>query len=165
MTYDAASWGALAVALSILGGILTWYRWRKHGLPSLLRGTAWSLLPIAAWLTGVLELVANISGDVSRWAVHLVFSPVVWLGIILTGVSVVLFGASAFLRDRQLTRAERAGTSEDAVTGGSTRQVPGAPTTGPAKGPKGGKTGKGQPDPALEGMDDIEAILRKHGIQ
>lgn len=162
MTYDAASWGALAVALSILGGIITWYRWRKHGLPSLLRGTAWSLLPIAAWLTGVLELVANISGQVSSWAVHLVFSPVVWIGICLAGVSVVLFGASAFLRERQLNRAEKA--AGGAVGGGGPRQVPQAPAKGSTDA-KGGKAGKGQPDPALEGMDDIEAILRKHGIQ
>lgn len=140
MSYDAASWGALALALSILGGVITWFRWRAHGLPSLLRGTAWSLLPIAAWLSGVLELVADIAGSVGRWAVHLVFSPVVWLGIVLAGVSVVLFGASALVSGRRRPKGS--------VEEGRAPRV---------------EQRRSRPD-GLEGMDDIDAILRKHGI-
>jgi hypothetical protein len=147
MSYDAASWGALALALSIVGGVVTWFRWRSHGLPSLLRGTAWSLLPVAAWLTGVLELVADITGSVSRWAVHLVFSPIVWLGVVLAGVSVVLFGAAA-------------------LVGGRSGGEPGpkeAPAVREPRPVRGRSAGKG-PAEGLEGMDDIDAILRKHGI-
>ncbi|HET9500501.1 MAG TPA: hypothetical protein VFO98_09585 [Marmoricola sp.] len=144
MEYDAASWGALALALSVLGGVITWFRWRRHGLPSLLRGTAWSLLPVAAWLTGVLELVADVSGSVARWAVHLVFSPVVWLGIVLAGVSAALFGASALLRGRREESA--AGPVE------------------PAPQPRSVGHTRDRKRDGLEDMDDIDAILRKHGI-
>jgi ribose transport system permease protein len=61
---------------------------------------AWSLRPAAAGLTGTLKLVYDSGNGVVTWATRLVFSPVVWAGIALAGVSVVLFvvsGASAAL--------------------------------------------------------------------
>ena len=59
----------------------------------------------------------------SSWAVRLVFSPVVWAGVVVAGVSVALFAVSGFLRRRspKPTRAERraaeAGDQPAAVTG------------------------------------------------
>ena len=82
----------------------------------------------------------GIGDSVGHWAVHLVFSPVVWLGIVLTGVSAVLFGASALLRGR-----------------GSAPEL-GAPPARAAT-PARGKAAIGDGD-----LDDIEAILRRHGI-
>lgn len=140
MTYDAAAFGALALALSVLGGIVTWFRWQKHGLQALVRGTAWSLLPIAAWLTGALRLGVEISSAVGRWATRLVFSPTVWIGLGLTGVAVVLFVVSGFV---------------------GSRTAPAAPAA-----PRRKSLPKSSPEPgADDGLDDIEAILRKHGIQ
>jgi hypothetical protein len=140
MTYDSAAWGALAFALSTLLGVVTFFRWRAKGLATGLRGAAWTILPVAAWLTGVLELAFDIGDSVGHWALHLVFSPVVWLGVVLAGVSVVLFGASAVLGKRG-TPEVRAGDAPPAVE----RR-------------RGGK-------PAIdEDLGDIEAILRKHGI-
>lgn len=138
MTYDAAAFGALALALTVLGGIVTYFRWRQHGLPALLRGTAWSLLPTAAWLTGVLRLLVEVGSEVSRWALRLVFSPTVWAGLALGGISVVLFVVSGFVRDRSAA-------------------VPAAPSR-KAVPPAGGAS-------AGDGLDDIEAILKRHGIQ
>ena len=140
MTYDSAAWGALAFALSTLLGVVTFFRWRSQGLAAGLRGAAWTILPVAAWLTGVLELAFDIGDSVGHWAIHLVFSPVVWLGIVLTGVSAVLFGASALLRSR----------------GGSVRG--GAAPPPPLDTRKGGAATKD------DDLDDIEAILRRHGI-
>src|SRR3954462_14951741 len=100
MSYDSAAWGALAFALSILLGVGTFFRWRARGLAAGLRGASWTILLVAAWLTGVLELAFDIGDSVGHWAVHLVFSPVVWLGIVLAGISAVLFGASALLGNR-----------------------------------------------------------------
>src|SRR4051794_9739591 len=122
MSYDSAAWGALALALSILLGVVTFYRWRSRGLAAGLRGAAWTIVPIAAWLTGVLELAFDISDSVGHWAVHLVFSPVVWLGIVLAGVSVVLFGASAVLTNRAIGGASGEGTPPPALGGGSAKQ-------------------------------------------
>jgi hypothetical protein len=140
MSYDSAAWGALAFAISTLLGVVTFFRWRSRGLAAGLRGAAWTILPVAAWLTGILELAFDIGGSVGHWAVHLVFSPVVWLGIVLTGVSAVLFGASALVRGR-----------------GAPPEL-GAPTPRAAK-QAGGKAAIGDGD-----LDDIEAILRRHGI-
>jgi len=148
MSYDSAAWGALACALSILLGVVTFYRWRSRGLAAGLRGAAWTVLPVAAWLTGVLELGFDIGDSVGRWAVHLVFSPVVWLGIVLAGVSAVLFGASSFLANR----------------------VAGDPAPPPAVGPttrserRSARKRLGTAAIGDDDLGDIEAILRKHGI-
>ena len=120
MTYDGALWGALACALTALGAVLTFVAWRRRGMRALLRGTAWSLLPVAAWLTGTLRLAASILGDVARWATHLVFSPVVWLGVCLAGVSVVLFAVARVRPQRPRRRiAGAAGESALPMSGGT----------------------------------------------
>ena len=149
MSYDSAAWGALAFALSILLGVVTFYRWRSRGLVAGLRGAAWTILPVAAWLTGVLELAFDIGDSVGHWAVHLVFSPVVWLGIMLAGVAVVLFGASAFLGRRGVGAVAGDGAPRAALGRAARR------TEKPAK----GSAAIGDDD-----LGDIEAILRKHGI-
>jgi hypothetical protein len=138
------SWGALALALTVVGGALSWMAWRRRGLAAGLRGLAWSLLPIAAWLTGTLELVGDLAANVSSWALHLVFSPVVWTGFVLFGVSGVLFVVSGFLRGR---------APEPDPSRRSARSAPRASGTRPID--------RGDD---IEGMDEIEAILKKHGI-
>ena len=143
MGYDFVTWGAFACVLSALGGVLSWLAWRRRGLAAALRGLGWSVLPIAAWLTGTLHLVANLAGDVVSWAVGLVLSPVVWLGIVLAGVAAVLFGVSGAMRARGIGTRER-----------KREQLP---PQRRAASPAGHDTG-------LDGMDDIEAILKKHGI-
>lgn len=148
MSYDSAAWGALAFAVSTLLGVATFFRWRARGLASGLRGAGWTILPVAAWLTGVLELAFDVADSVGRWAVHLVFSPTVWLGIVLVGVSVVLFGAAALLPGGRGDRRTPPPAVDAAGSPGPTRAV---------------RRGKGAP--AIDqDLDDIEAILRKHGI-
>lgn len=147
MSYDSAAWGALAFALSTLLGVVTFFRWRAKGPATGLRGAAWTILPVAAWLTGVLELAFDVADSVGRWALHLVFSPLVWLGIVLTGVSVVLFAASAALGRRGATQVR--GVTE----------IPGDGARPRAVNRRRGRT------PAIDDdLSDIEAILRKHGI-
>lgn len=147
MTYDSAAWGALAFAISTLLGVVTFFRWRSRGLAAGLRGAAWTILPVAAWLTGVLGLGFDVADSVGRWAVHLVFSPVVWLGIVLAGVSAVLFGASAVLGGRT-TKAQDASPAQLETGGTAAKQRR-----------RGGAAAIGDDD-----LGDIEAILRKHGI-
>jgi len=147
MDYDSAAWGALAFALSTMLGVVTFFRWRSKGLAAGLRGASWTILPVAAWLTGVLELAFDIGDSVGHWAVHLVFSPVVWLGIVLAGVSAVLFGASTFLANR------------GALPDGDTPAALEGPRARGRRKPSKGRAAIGDDD-----LDDIEAILRKHGI-
>lgn len=110
---DDVAWGALAVALTVLGGVWTWSAYQKRGFAAGMRGAAFTLLPIAAYLTGTLEMFGEIGDAVADWATALVFSPRVWLGIIVAGVAGVLFVVSGWLGarkgDNEVPRQERKG--------------------------------------------------------
>lgn len=153
MNYDAATWGALACGLSALGAVITWVAWRRRGAVSALRGLAWTLLPLAAWLTGTLRLVTEVFADVAFWALHLAFSPLVWLGIVLAGTSAVLFGVS-----RMIDRSRRASRADSLPRRGSSRAARGPRSRRP------GAVGDAARGGADDELADIEAILRKHGI-
>jgi hypothetical protein len=150
VSIDDTTWAALALVLTILGGAYTWFAWRHRGFAAALRGLAWTLVPVAAWLTGTLRLAGNILEDVIEWGSRLVFSPVVWLGIIVAAVAALLWVTSGVMRARGI--GVRRGGQE--VSTARTEKV------SPAK------TGRrpARRDDDIEGMDDIEAILRKHGI-
>lgn len=140
---DSTTWAALAFVLAAVGAGWTWRSFQKYGLASGVRGAAWTLVPLALWLTGTLELAGDIAGDVTDWASGLVFSPAVWLGIILAGLAVVLFGASSVMKTRGL------GTRGRVAAPAPSKQVAATRPT----------------EPVLEGIDDdVAAILRKHGI-
>lgn len=142
---DDAAWAALTLSLTVLGGIWTWAAFRRRGMTSGLRALGFTLLPLAAYLTKTLQMFTGIASEIGDWASHLVFSPVVWMGIVLAGVSVVLIGASGRMRNREVGPAEKSD---------KTRSLP---ASGPA--------GKGRPALAQDDdMADIEALLRKRGI-
>ena len=136
-TIDDTTWTALALILTILGAGYTWFAWRRSGLAAGMRGLAWTLLPVAAWLTGSLKLVAGILEDIVNWAAKLVFSPAVWLGIVVAGVAAALWVLSGVMRARGIgvrdrTRASaRPGRrkSRPASRPGSRRSRPSATTT------------------------------------
>ncbi|MGD9960260.1 hypothetical protein [Nocardioides sp.] len=140
---DDVTWGALALVLTVLSGGYTWWAFRHRGLAAGARGAAVTLLPPAAWLTGTLRMFTRIIDAITDWATHLVFSPSVWLGIILAGVSVVLFGV-----------AGRMGRSEP---------TPASDT--PKAAPRQVNPSAGRPAPAIDDdLAEIEAILKKRGI-
>ena len=112
VTVDSTTWAALALVLTILGAAYSWFAYRRRGPAVGLRGLAWTLVPVAAWLTGTLKLAANILNDVIDWAARLVFSPTVWLGIIVAGIAVALWVVSGLLQARGV------GVREKAVEGG-----------------------------------------------
>ena len=143
------------VTLSVVGLVLSALLWKRRGAATGLRAVAWSLLPAALGLTGTLRLVWQVGDLVVTWATRLVFSPVVWAGIVLAGVSVVLFGVSAAMRARG-----RGGAAEDT---GSAKAV--GPTGADRQLPAKRSSRKAKPAVGDDDMDDIEAILRKHGIQ
>jgi hypothetical protein len=148
-TIDNATWQALGLTLTVLGLVASALVWRRRGVTAGLRAVAWSLLPLAAGLTGTLRLLWEIADSIVTWALRLAFSPVVWLGIVLAAVSVVLFVVSGVLR----------------------RRTPAATGTGRASLDTGGRRGlegrspAGAPDrPADDDLSDIEDILKRHGI-
>ncbi len=160
-TIDDTTWTALALILTILGAAYTWFAWRRSGLAAGMRGLAWTLLPVAAWLTGSLKLVTGIVEDIVNWAAKLVFSPVVWLGIVVAGVAVALWVLSGFMRARGIGVRDQdpsvrpAGSKE--VNAGRPEALAAQPARrkpAPAK--------RGSDD--IEDLDEIEAILKRHGI-
>ncbi len=136
------TWGAFALTLTLLGGIWTWFAFRRRGVASGLRAAAFTLLPMAAYLTRTLRLFTRVAGAIADWAASLVFNPFVWVGFVLFGVSVSLFVVSGLLRARELGgRPEKSGRRG--------KQLP--------------PGGKGAP--AIDDdMAEIEALLRKRGI-
>jgi len=133
---DDASWGALALALSALAAIWTWHSLRHRRIASGVRGVALVLLPIAAYLTHTLRMLGRVASVIGDWAAGFVFSPTVWLGLVLAGIAVVLLLVSV--------RLPGASRETKAVEPG--RRTPQAE--------------------AGDGLDDeIQAILRRRGIR
>ena len=100
VTIDSTTWAALALVLTIVGAVLSWVAWRRRGAAAGIRGLAWTLVPVAAWLTGTLKLAVSIVEDVSSWATKLVLSPAVWAGVIVAGAAAALFVVSGMMRSR-----------------------------------------------------------------
>ncbi len=155
VTIDSSTWAALALVLTILGAAYSWVSWRRSGVAAGIRGLAWTLIPVAAWLTGTLKLAVNIVEDVSSWATRLVFSPTVWAGIILAAGSAGLFVLSGLMRSRGI--GVRGKAAERATRKAERVQAKGA---APAVAQK----PRAKQSDDLDDMDDIEAILKKHGI-
>jgi hypothetical protein len=152
---DDVTWGALTLTLTAIGGFYTWWAYKNRGATPAIRGLAFTLLPAAAWLTGTLRMFTEIADVVTDWAVHLAFSPKVWLGVIFAGISVALFLVSGFLRDRGLGGGTPRKTRSDAGGGDQAKPTPRAlPRAKQSSGPL-------QDD----GIDDeIADILKRRGI-
>ena len=161
---DATTWQALGLVLTLLGLVVSGLVWRSRGAGHGLRAVAWSLVPLAAGLTGVLRLAWEVLDSVLRWAVGLVLSPIVWLGLAVAVLALVLHVAGGVLARRSRkaggTRAEVASQPRGAVQGAPPAAA-GVPT--PAAGKQSRKERK-QGQQVVDDQDDIEAILRKHGI-
>jgi heme exporter protein D len=180
--FDEATWQALGLVLTIVGLALSIVVWSRRGAASGLRGVAWSLLPLAAGLTGVLRLAWEVTDSVVDWAARLVFSPVVWLGIAVAGLSLVLFVVSGLLRRRAGTAGPGRASRQSVGKGRGGRELPRRQSAPPAEGPTVDATGRqpaqtsapksarksaeqsGKPTGAGDDMKEIEDILRRHGI-
>ena len=166
-TYDKIAWLPLCGGLTGLGLVLSFLVMRRRGLGAGLRWAAWSLLPLAAYLTGAIEMFWKMGVAIGDFAKGFVFSAQVWAGIALAGLAVVLFVASGSLRKRQVKPGQdkqAVGTKASTAPGRevAARTAPVA-TTGTAKVPV--KAPKGKSAPADDDdLGDIEDILRRHGI-
>lgn len=153
------SWGALALTLTLIGCLWTWWAWRHRGVLAGVRGIAWTMLPVAAWLTGVLPLLGQVTSAVTHWATRLVFSPVVWLGITLAGTSFMILAVTGVLERRRAPAELPATDSAPAV--GSRRTKRRAPTDAA----QGSARATSDAPGADDDFSDIEALLRQRGIQ
>ena len=152
-TYSSIQWLPLAGGLTLLGLIASWLAWRRRGLAAGLRGVAWSLLPIAAYLTGAIKMLWQMGVAISSFASSFIFSPRVWSGVIVAGASAALFFVSAGLRRRG--RAKKAAAEGPGRPG---IQPPGAPAS------KALKPAKSKAPAADDDLGDVADILRRHNI-
>src|SRR5712691_4976366 len=76
--------------LTAAGLVLSYFRWRRKGPRSGFRLAAWSLLPLAAYLTGTVTLIRQISTAIVHFGGSFVFSTKTWAGVVLAGLSVVV---------------------------------------------------------------------------
>lgn len=150
--YNAA-WFALAVVLTLLLGAVTVLAWRRRGPRSALFWGGLALMPMALYLTGLLRVLSVIADQVTGFIVGFAFSPVVWAGVALGGLGVLLMAVSGTMKRRGVGASTRP-RAKASPTGGASRHVEAPSPARPAPS-----------DDQVEGMDDIEAILRKHGIQ
>jgi hypothetical protein len=158
---EGTTWAALTAALTVAGAIWTWIAFRRRGAANGLRAMGFTLLPAAAWLTGTLEVVVEVAGSVTDWATSLVFNVLTWTGVGLAGLAVVLFVVSGFIRDRQLARGQAAGRASKTSRSGKATGAssPGLPEASSTRSTASGGS------PVDDDLADIEALLRKRGIE
>jgi hypothetical protein len=174
-TYNSIAWLPLCAALTGVGLVISWFVMRRRGLGSGLRGAAWSLLPVAAYLTGSIKMFYKIGTAIGDFAASFVLSPKVWSGVGVAGLAAVLFVVSGpAKRRRRARRVSGAGAHgetsapvqpgsalEPAAKGEPDKNVPagkrkGALETSPARAAK--------KAPADDDMREVEEILRRRGI-
>jgi len=131
---------AISLGVTALGLLISWGLYRRRGAASGLRGAAWSLVPLAAAMTGVTGFLADLA-----------FSPARWAGVAVAGLAVVLYLTSGAMLSR------RAG-------GGGRAVRRGGGSAGAAAAPKGRAVEKARPAGTDPEMAEIEEILRNRGI-
>jgi hypothetical protein len=190
--YSSVFWLSLCASFTVLGLVLTVLYGRRRSIRAMLHGAAWSLIPIAAYMTGSTLMLWRIGEAIGKFASSFVFDPLRWAGIGVTALIVVLFlaaggrgrrkGARAARAERRAAREARdqgrvpaggaaAVTSGTAGTGlagvaGATGARDAVPQTRKpeARKPEAARRGKAAAADKDSDMADIEEILRKRGI-
>ena len=133
----------ISLGVTLLGLVVSWGVHRRRGLASGLRGAAWSLVPLAAALTGVTEFLFDLA----------TLSVTEGIGVGVAGLAVLLYLTSGVMLSRRAGAAERPAAGrggEPKAAGGRTPRARGeVGAAGPAADPE---------------MAEIEEILRNRGI-
>ena len=77
---------------------------RARELTRSTRLLGWALVPVGAYLAGVVTLVSRIASAVSRWLVRLVFNPLTWAGVVTLAVAAALILGTG-LRTRRAAKS------------------------------------------------------------
>lgn len=152
-------WWPVAGALTLVGLVLTVLLWRRRGAGAGMRMLGVSFLPGAVVLVGLQGVLKELWKSVVRFASGLLFSPQIWVGVGMGVIAVLCILIGNRLTVRKLKEVGSTTTvsgSKSAVAGGAK-----AKSGSPAK----QVAAKDTKEPTgLEGMDDIDAILKRRGI-
>jgi hypothetical protein len=163
--------GAVCVAVSVVGLVLSWRIWRKNGATRGMRAVAWSLLPLAAYLTHSIALLGRVVNAFVLFAGSFVFSPKAYAGIFVIAVAAVLFLVSGGLPLMKWRRARKRRNAAAAAKANRTQPEMAAVSSGSADSSSNNSVAKSKA-PAARGpagddddLADIQEILRRRGIK
>jgi len=167
MSFSQIPWFFLCGGLTAVGLIGSWFALRRRGPRAAARWLAWSLLPIALYLIGVLQVLWRFGVAIGDFFSGLAFSPKVWSGVVLVGLSLVLFVVTGGLRGRG--RRKQAKVEQDGqppATRALAAAPPAAASAGMASRPKSAPVPAKRKGAAPEDEDfgEVAAILKRHGI-
>lgn len=128
----------VCIALTAAGLALTVPVARRRGTGAGLRLAGVALVPVGLWLTGLTRLLGAVVDTVARFSTGLLFSPAVWAGVVLLGLSAALYGVGGRVSARQRPRPRSAGPAAS--------------------------LDRARADAEHDDMADIEALLRRRGI-
>ncbi|MBV9793602.1 MAG: cellulose synthase [Actinobacteria bacterium] len=171
-TYNSIAWLPLCAGLTGIGLVISWFVFRRRGFGSGLRTVAWSLLPLAAYLTGSIEMFWKIGTAIGNFAAHLVLSPKVWSGVGVAALAAVLFVVSGPAKRRRRRRRGQPDAADEAAATSPGAQRPAVPEKAAANGagrkqlePTPSRAAKSAKSPEPDDdMREIEEILRRRGI-
>ena len=156
-TYDKIAWLPLCGGLTGIGLVLSYLAMRRRGLGVGLRWAAGSLLPMAAYLTGSIEMFWKMGVAIGDFAKGFVFSPRVWWGMALAGLAVALFVASGPLRRRRVSQGR---DKQAALVGCDPDAARGATGSGRAGHPSGRHRPRREPRPGGQAAQGQEGRRR-----
>lgn len=152
-------WWPVAGALTLVGLVLTVLLWRRRGAGAGMRMLGVSFLPGAIVLVGLQGVLKELWKSLVRFATGLLFSPQIWVGVGMAVIAVICILIGNRLTVRKLEQVGTTTTatgSKPAVAGGAKAASGSAPKQVAAKNPR-------EPT-GLEGMEDIDEILKRRGI-
>jgi hypothetical protein len=134
----------VCLAISAGFGYSAYQRSKRREMRAATRMAALALVPLGLDLAGFVRLGRKIGDAIGHWALHLVFDPLVWIGIVMLGLAALLWIATGFGSSDESAEPEAVSSAPRRAVGPSRQKTAPASATGE--------------DP------EIEAILRKHGV-